>query len=122
MARLAPPPAEDKKTLQTKTLGEFFKSLPHLTPEEAESFLRDIEESKKYLIEKEDEWTFTEVPPSLEQSTKRQPFPPKRPVKLSELKEVFSKFTPLTEEDIESWEKDILQMRKEEKENSESWD
>jgi antitoxin (DNA-binding transcriptional repressor) of toxin-antitoxin stability system len=32
-----------------QTLAEIFESLPHLTPEEAEAFGRDVEESRRWL-------------------------------------------------------------------------
>jgi antitoxin (DNA-binding transcriptional repressor) of toxin-antitoxin stability system len=33
----------------TRTVAEIFESLPHLTPEEADAFGRDIEEGRRWL-------------------------------------------------------------------------
>ncbi len=40
-------PVEKEKG--TRTVAELFESLPHLTPEEAEAFSRDIDEGRRWL-------------------------------------------------------------------------
>ncbi|MFY9589853.1 antitoxin [Rickettsia endosymbiont of Halotydeus destructor] len=55
VARISP--IENKPSIPTKTLGDFFKNAPKLDPDDADQFIKDIYKARqKYDFKKDNKW------------------------------------------------------------------
>lgn len=55
VARISP--IENKPSIPTKTLEDFFKNAPHLDPDDADQFIKDIYKARqKYDFKKDNKW------------------------------------------------------------------